>query len=144
MGFIDEMLALAREGSAGSRNGSAGGSGGRPETRSPVERDLVKRLQGDLDEADPTRWRLVFSGRVQGVGFRWTNQGTANELGLSGWVRNLPDGTVSMEVEGRAGQIIEHLDAMHSYYDRMGCRMWLEEVTEIPAHGDGSRFEVRF
>ncbi len=143
MGFIDEMRALARE-AAGSGNGTPDeGDGGSP-TRSPVERDLVRRLQGMLGETDPTRWRLLFGGRVQGVGFRWTNQGTANELGLSGWVRNLSDGTVSMEVEGPAGRLIEHLDAVHAYYDRMGCRVWLLEATKVPARADGSRFEVRF
>lgn len=41
-----------------------------------------------------------FSGRVQGVGFRYRAQYTAQHLGLTGWVENNWDGTVEMEVQG--------------------------------------------
>lgn len=40
------------------------------------------------------------SGRVQGVGFRWFVVGEAERLGLRGWVRNAPDGSVEVEVAG--------------------------------------------
>lgn len=42
----------------------------------------------------------IVHGRVQGVGFRHATTVTAYELGLSGWVRNLPDGTVEVMAEG--------------------------------------------
>jgi len=44
--------------------------------------------------------RLVVSGRVQGVGFRWWTQNTARALGVAGSVRNLPDGTVEILAQG--------------------------------------------
>ncbi|NOT32377.1 MAG: acylphosphatase [Planctomycetes bacterium] len=45
--------------------------------------------------------RHVFvAGRVQGVGFRWHARAKAQELGLAGWVRNLPDGRVELWLEG--------------------------------------------
>lgn len=44
---------------------------------------------------------VIFSGRVQGVWFRANTQGKANELGLSGWVKNLADGTVEAIFEGK-------------------------------------------
>jgi acylphosphatase len=44
--------------------------------------------------------RIVVSGRVQGVGFRWFVRQAARELGLAGRVRNLPDGTVEVAVAG--------------------------------------------
>jgi len=46
------------------------------------------------------RARLVVSGLVQGVGFRMFVERTAGKLGISGWVRNLPDGTVEIEAQG--------------------------------------------
>lgn len=43
---------------------------------------------------------VVFSGRVQGVGFRYTAKGYATELGLKGTVRNLRDGSVELVAQG--------------------------------------------
>jgi acylphosphatase len=40
------------------------------------------------------------SGRVQGVAFRWEAQHAAQKLGVTGWVRNEPDGSVLAHVEG--------------------------------------------
>jgi acylphosphatase len=42
----------------------------------------------------------MISGRVQGVGFRFTTQDVALVYGLSGWVRNLPEGQVEAVFEG--------------------------------------------
>lgn len=43
---------------------------------------------------------VVASGLVQGVGFRWHTLQQAEALGLTGWVRNLPNGDVEMFVQG--------------------------------------------
>lgn len=56
---------------------------------------------------------VIVSGRVQGVGFRFSAQQKAIELQLSGWVRNKIDGTVEIEVEGEkenVEQYIQHLE----------------------------------
>lgn len=47
-----------------------------------------------------TAIRVLISGRVQGVGFRYSTQQQALELGLSGWVRNRRNGTVEAMFEG--------------------------------------------
>jgi acylphosphatase len=44
--------------------------------------------------------RFVISGRVQGVGFRWFVREAASREGVTGWVRNLHDGSVEARVEG--------------------------------------------
>lgn len=54
------------------------------------------------------RRRYRFKGRVQGVGFRYKATYAARTLGLTGWVRNEYDGSVSMEVQGKA----EYIDSL--------------------------------
>ncbi|OGX37330.1 MAG: hypothetical protein A3C36_05610 [Omnitrophica WOR_2 bacterium RIFCSPHIGHO2_02_FULL_52_10] len=54
-----------------------------------------------------TRARIIYSGTVQGVGFRYTVQRYAVSHGLRGWVRNCRDGTVEIQVEGPKDTIEE-------------------------------------
>lgn len=51
------------------------------------------------------RLRLVIEGRVQGVWFRESTRREAVNLGVSGWVRNRPDGTVELLAEGPEDQV---------------------------------------
>jgi len=51
------------------------------------------------------RKHIVFNGWVQGVGFRYRAILAANKYGVTGWVRNDPDGSVCMEIQGTEGQI---------------------------------------
>ena len=50
------------------------------------------------------RKHFYFSGRVQGVGFRYRSYYIAQSMGLTGWVRNLWDDRVEMEVQGNRQQ----------------------------------------
>jgi len=55
------------------------------------------------------RMHVYISGRVQGVFFRASTQRTAQSLNLTGWVRNLPDGSVEALFEGEDGDVAEML-----------------------------------
>ena len=51
------------------------------------------------------RTHVIYSGTVQGVGFRFTTQKFASTLRLTGWVKNLPDGKVELVCEGSREQV---------------------------------------
>jgi acylphosphatase len=57
------------------------------------------------EHAVETIWRWVVSGRVQGVWYRDFTRREARSLGLAGWVKNLPDGTVELAVRGPADKL---------------------------------------
>jgi acylphosphatase len=87
------------------------------------------------------RLRLRISGRVQGVCYRWYTRDTAADLGLSGWVRNLPDGAVELVAEGPR----EKLEQLLGW-----CRRGpdLARVTDIQAEweeatGEFHQFSIR-
>ncbi len=88
---------------------------------------------------DKIRRHIIFYGSVQGVGFRWKASHTARRLGVSGWVRNLYDGSVEMEAEGTPRDIADLIEALENHSWGSVERI---ESQDIPVHGDYS-FEVR-
>ena len=58
--------------------------------------------------------QFLISGQVQGVGYRYWTEGTAKELGLSGWVRNLFDGRVEIHAEGDSASLKQFETACHT------------------------------
>lgn len=62
---------------------------------------------------------IFFTGRVQGVGFRFTTMEIAREFEVSGFVKNISDGRVQLQVEGQAAEINNFVSAieqrMHGY-----------------------------
>lgn len=60
-----------------------------------------------------TRAHVFVSGIVQGVGYRFTTVDQANQLGLSGWVRNLPDDRVEAVFEGTKAAVEEMIRWCH-------------------------------
>lgn len=81
------------------------------------------------------RKHIYFSGRVQGVGFRYRSYYIAQSLGLTGWVTNLWDGRVEMEVQGQTLDIQELLK-------RIQEQNWIEvsdiEIIDIPCKQENS------
>jgi acylphosphatase len=54
---------------------------------------------------DRSRMRILYSGSVQGVGFRYTVRSAATGFDVTGTVRNLPDGAVELVAEGERGEL---------------------------------------
>jgi acylphosphatase len=86
------------------------------------------------------RNRVVYRGRVQGVGFRATVQSLASDFDVAGFVRNLPDGTVEVVAEGAASELAGFLDAIGS---RMEEYIEGNRTEVVPAEGELGPFRVR-
>ncbi len=78
--------------------------------------------------------RAVVHGRVQGVGFRWFVSRRAEEHGLGGAVRNLPDGSVEVIAEGSRAALEAFLDELRAGPQRAR----VERVDEVWSEGPGS------
>jgi acylphosphatase len=86
------------------------------------------------------RVHVIVTGEVQGVGFRFHAREQARVLGIAGWVRNRPDGTVEAEVEGESGAV----ERMLAWFDHgpRGARVASVAATETPVvHATGFTIE---
>lgn len=88
------------------------------------------------------RVKVIVKGQVQGVGFRYFTQRTAESLNLAGWVRNRSDGAVEAELEGDQTAVEAALKALRQGPD--GGRVDELEVERQDYRGDFQGFEIRF
>ncbi|MHC4324049.1 MAG: acylphosphatase [Planctomycetota bacterium] len=84
---------------------------------------------------------VIFIGRVQGVGFRYTAHRMANRRRLSGFVRNLPDGTVEMLAQGLAQDIDDCVQDIKDYF---GDYLRETRVQEMPPDPKYKDFRITF
>jgi acylphosphatase len=91
---------------------------------------------------DRIRVAVQIHGIVQGVGFRYFTRRTAQSLDLSGWVRNLPDGTVEAVLEGPRTDVETSLAALRQ--GPAGSRVDRLKIDHQDYQGDVEAFEVRF
>lgn len=87
------------------------------------------------------RKHIYFSGRVQGVGFRFQASWAAKRFGLTGWVKNLYDGRVEMEVQGDADAIDSMLEALTS---DTYIRITDIDSVEIPLEEGERKFRTQY
>ena len=88
----------------------------------------------------PSRLQVLFSGRVQGIGFRYTVKQTALGFEVTGWVKNLADGRVELLVEGERGE----LEAFQEAIPEAGLRRFIRETQLEWSNGTGEfrEFEI--
>lgn len=84
---------------------------------------------------------IIFIGRVQGVGFRFTAFDIANRYGLTGLVRNLPDGTVGMLAQGRPDDIADCVRDIEESFAGYIRETKIEEIHPDPQYKD---FKITF
>lgn len=84
---------------------------------------------------------IIFIGQVQGVGFRFTAFNIANRRQLTGFVRNLPDGTVEMLAQGPA-QTID--DCIWDIKEHFSSYIRETKIKEIPSNPRYKDFKITF
>jgi acylphosphatase len=88
------------------------------------------------------RLHAIVEGRVQGVSFRYYTTLTARQLNLTGWVRNLSDGTVEAIAEGDKIQLYQFLEFLREGPPAADVRD--VRLTWMDATGEFDDFEVRY
>ena len=88
-----------------------------------------------------TAKHIIFVGRVQGVGFRFTAMNIANRFALTGMVRNLPNGAVEMTVQGPADDIDDCIKDIEESFDGYIRETKTEEIPPNPCYKD---FKIAF
>jgi acylphosphatase len=85
--------------------------------------------------------QVFYEGNVQGVGFRWSVRHIAKGFDVTGWVRNLPDGRVELQVNGEENEVCAFLDGIMQSELRAHIRKQTEAKLETPVTTPG--FEIR-
>lgn len=84
---------------------------------------------------------MLFTGHVQGVGFRFTTCDVAQPFDVTGFVRNLPDGRVELVAEGEPPELDAFLAAVSNV---MGGLVRDTEIADADARGEFERFDIRY
>jgi acylphosphatase len=84
----------------------------------------------------------VAAGRVQGVGFRCFVQTSALKHAVTGWVRNMNDGTVEMELQGREMNVHRLLAVIEK--GNMFCRVDGLECKDLEVHLEENEFKIAY
>jgi acylphosphatase len=88
-----------------------------------------------------TSLQVFYEGNVQGVGFRWTVRHAATGFDVTGWVRNLPDGRVELQVNGEESEARAFLDRIAQGELHSLIHKQTENKLEKPVTARG--FEIR-
>jgi len=118
--------------------------------RLTIDPERSRRIEGrpytvpmeKIKNRSKKRIHVFYLGRVQGVGFRFTAERVALFLGITGWVKNLPDGRVEVVAEGDEAKLVLFLEKMKNGpmkpYLRGVAVDWQE------ARGEFQDFSLRF
>ena len=88
-----------------------------------------------------SRYDIIFTGRVQGVNFRWTTCQVSGRFDVTGWVRNERDGSVRCVAEGEPGELEAFV---HAVEEAMSGYVKDTRITSEVAVGDLDGFGIRY
>lgn len=109
-------------------------------TKEPEDGALSEEERRRMMASPVQRLHVRFTGRVQGVGFRYQAMYAARNAGLTGWVKNLSDGSVEMEVQGP----LEAIDYMFlQIYKGRWIRVDRMEKQTLPVVSGERGFQVK-
>ena len=77
----------------------------------------------EFEISEERRYRIIFSGVVQGVGFRYEVWRIAEKVGVTGFAKNLPDGNVLVEIQGEKNRLLYIVEYMKNI-----PRIYVEKV----------------
>lgn len=97
-------------------------------------------MSGREERAESAR-RILVSGRVQGVGFRWSTMAAARRLGVAGWVRNRADGRVEVHAQGTPAAVAALVAWLG--HGPAGAEVTGLEEQVTPAEAGGGEFAIR-
>ena len=87
------------------------------------------------------RAHIIYSGRVQGVGFRYTAQKFASNLKLTGWVKNLADSRVEMVCEGTREQVENLIYKLDKHF---GEKITHKDIDWLDAKKSFNGFDITY
>ncbi len=88
-----------------------------------------------------TARHIIFQGRVQGVGFRFTARNAGQKHKIAGFVRNLPDGTVEMWAQGPRRDVEAAISEIQSVFSR---HIDNQRIEEVEPNAEYSSFHIAF
>ena len=88
-----------------------------------------------------SRRRVIYHGRVQGVGFRYTTASIARRFPATGYVKNLPNGTVELVIEGSSANLDAFVAEVSARFDRNIVRV---DCEELASDGSFVEFGIRY
>jgi len=88
-----------------------------------------------------TARQYLFAGRVQGVGFRYSTKNLAKGFDVLGWVKNLPDGRVELQIQGDEEELDEFIQELHD--SSLGHHIQEQEERTVPLLDDVQGFSIQ-
>ena len=111
-------------------------------------KNIFGRAEEDAEAVEPVNLENAIrkagraEGRVQGVGFRFFVQSNAKAMGITGWVKNMSDGSVTMELQGEAPTVDRLISKIKRGNDWIKVTNY--EVSDLPVVGGEDKFAIRY